>query len=1060
MYNFFYLFIAMSCNFEKSMCDWKNHRFSVLKGPFTKFLRISSKKISTLYGRKDDLDFPNSDNGHYMALYNDSDVQCRYTYHYAARKDAMVYASSISKTHNLCYFILYAYKKSATFINQEAITVYADLNDQLLFLEKLKLETTWQSYKISIKHLKGKRFSIVLVGSIKSHCQSYIGIDHTNYESCSIERLASELKITDTKFENCRGKCLNIQNRDERHNKIQLERLSFLDQHKTTKPEVISIDLQSAYILARNLYIPKLDYCTFFNVKFGSASQSRVSVLVFTQNYIGQLHESKSFNLINSGENNATVYFHRSFIENSLSNSPLIELQNVETIFTDNFIYNNTISNILSVNSNSLKTNISFNIFIFNKEHIDSQGNVIDSKSKNLYINNNILHNPQVPYEISYPIKNKEFLDGNYEYNWWGTVDSGKIKKRIRDGRILFGSPTLSFIPLLQEEPEDIAISESCRLGWKFISDSCYYFHVGAGTKTEADLWCRRNTAFLITDYSVNTKKKLKNLLEYTDVDGEKKISHIWTSDQAQLTGVLKPWICQKSSSGFCPSNCNRRGSCSGTMCICDAGWTGNDCSKISCEDVANCSYHGECVGPNICKCDPGWYGSHCGASKCPRYSSCQQCTKDEGCGWCDTTQKCVPGNAEKSFSSCENYFFRNCLTFSPSTCSKEIHQIQCSEQLCNMTRTGSVGFCQQCRDLETCYSKVSPVKCASLNESICPLGVVSPNLEDPERKNFMEVHENIIKVPKSRRIYRCVRQQNLKGNSEGLFEVLVIPGLDRFFSTGNILLSPQSNGIMHKVYNFKRSPAKYTIAIAKYADPLEVLKYAHVKIQGTFDSTENPRAIDLVPSAEQMENYLQSQQSYREVGNITYKCTGQEYKYKKENMWSYFVLAKSNELEIENVLFSSSPKGYLEKIVHSRRAQNDLFIETELFDCSSELQGTENLDNIENLSSELECPGGDGTTGLFYMDRRDYDKPIAKNALISGRTALPALGIVINKASLLNGWIAYEVINVASVSQRMNASEFEIDELTRKTRRKRASFSGKVTATASQPFSQQMSVS
>jgi len=71
-------------------------------------------------------------------------------------------------------------------------------------------------------------------------------------------------------------------------------------------------------------------------------------------------------------------------------------------------------------------------------------------------------------------------------------------------------------------------------------------------------------------------------------------------------------------------SDCSGHGSCIyHDTCLCDAGWTGVDCSEYSCVDVYDCSNHGSCVGPILCHCDSGWLQPDCSRASCILQNNC-----------------------------------------------------------------------------------------------------------------------------------------------------------------------------------------------------------------------------------------------------------------------------------------------------------------------------------------------------------------------------------------------------------------------------------------------------
>uniref|UniRef100_A0A672GFQ3 Tenascin C n=1 Tax=Salarias fasciatus TaxID=181472 RepID=A0A672GFQ3_SALFA len=88
----------------------------------------------------------------------------------------------------------------------------------------------------------------------------------------------------------------------------------------------------------------------------------------------------------------------------------------------------------------------------------------------------------------------------------------------------------------------------------------------------------------------------------------------------APVTGT--PCICDPGFEGedcsilSCPDNCSNRGQCVNGECVCDIGYEGEDCSELSCPN--SCQNRGRCVNGQ-CVCDKGFAGEDCSIKTCPK---------------------------------------------------------------------------------------------------------------------------------------------------------------------------------------------------------------------------------------------------------------------------------------------------------------------------------------------------------------------------------------------------------------------------------------------------------
>ncbi|XP_071427116.1 N-acetylglucosamine-1-phosphodiester alpha-N-acetylglucosaminidase [Pithys albifrons albifrons] len=104
------------------------------------------------------------------------------------------------------------------------------------------------------------------------------------------------------------------------------------------------------------------------------------------------------------------------------------------------------------------------------------------------------------------------------------------------------------------------------------------------------------------------------------------------------------------------PANCSLHGVCTPSGCLCDAGWTGSNCTEAcapgfygqSCSQKCQCQHGGSCDPEHgACSCPPGFYGTSC-EHECPlgwfgpdcrsRCACEHSCPCDRESGSCNTT--------------------------------------------------------------------------------------------------------------------------------------------------------------------------------------------------------------------------------------------------------------------------------------------------------------------------------------------------------------------------------------------------------------------------------------
>ena len=203
---------------------------------------------------------------------------------------------------------------------------------------------------------------------------------------------------------------------------------------------------------------------------------------------------------------------------------------------------------------------------------------------------------------------------------------------------------------------------------------------------------------------------------------------------------------CFRPGQDDCVNNCSGNGVClEGGRCDCQFGWLGPSCSEAVCYNFANCFGHGDCIAPNQCDCLVGWGGAACSVDLCSIHRSCQTCTRRIGCGWCDSTNKCLAGSGfgpddSSEALQCDSWLYYSCNAAvadktSVSDCSDQVGTIDCNQQCIDntdlkTTGPGSYEYCtifrSSCNNYARCFQSVeiSDFLCPTWDEDECPLGI------------------------------------------------------------------------------------------------------------------------------------------------------------------------------------------------------------------------------------------------------------------------------------------------------------------------------------------------
>ena len=473
----------------------------------------------------------------------------------------------------------------------------------------------------------------------------------------------------------------------------------------------------------------------------------------------------------------------------------------------------------------------------------------------------------------------------------------------------------------------------------------------------------------------------------------------------------------------------------------------GEDCSRFHCDDVNQCSGHGACVGANQCRCSPGWYGRSCSITYCRRYGSCFSCVKEAGCGWCDSDKTCLPGTAtNSSLGSCDTWFFHECVTPGKyGSCSSQISMLDCNGRYCNEAFSyANRGTCQQCKDVEHCYSNNSDTSaCSTWNETRCPNGVVKPAYEDPRRIENTVFSEKLRDVkPEDSTMYYCSEYDNPSEETQ----LLVASGRLNV-KAGDIVASAQAGGIFHKLHEVIHLP-HFTMMRADMATLREAIRYADFSADMQLYEIDDVASLEQTPPGSVFDDVI-SGNIQMNSGTVVhalddikvYKCLGRTYTTSGSNTGTSYNLViqmdppNNDVYKVGNILTSNTSSGFLETVLGVWPTSEGTFVNTTLTECN-------NLDiyNLK-LSSPLRhtsCVGGDNNPGLLMFDKNTQIKLDIGN-VVSGRGSSEICAKVL-KVRSTGSFVILEVANIERVENGSAVTLLNVEDITegKVVRRKR----------------------
>ena len=439
-------------------------------------------------------------------------------------------------------------------------------------------------------------------------------------------------------------------------------------------------------------------------------------------------------------------------------------------------------------------------------------------------------------------------------------------------------------------------------------------------------------------------------------------------------------------------------------------------------------------ANPPVVGCGlPG--GRSCSVAHCRRFGNCSSCVKEAGCGWCDSGQTCLPGNAtDSTIGSCETWFFYRCVT--AGRCSSHISILDCNGRYCNETITyDNPGACQECKDMEQCYSNINNTSaCSTWNETLCPNGVVNPDYDDPHRVENTVFSEKLHVIkPEDSTMYYCSEYENPSEETQ----LLVAAGRLKV-NADDIVASAQAGGIFHKLHEVTHL-SHFTMMRGEMATLTDAIRYADFSSDMELYEIDDVVSLEQTPPASLLDDVISGNIQLNNgtvvhaLNDITvYKCLGRTYATSGSETATSFNLvieidpSNNDVYQVGDILTSNMSSGFLESVLGVWPTNVGTFVNTTLTECN-------NLD-ISKLKLSLplrttSCVGGDNKPGLL-MFVNNTQISVYVGDVVSGRESAEIFGKVLKVRSTAN-FVILEVANIERVENGSAVTRLNVNEIT-----------------------------